>query len=315
MAIDPSTPNGFPRVLQGQELVTLRATFSESNESESTEKQLLWSPSQDEEKNDVAAASNRYGSEKWLPLGRAETSFTDLLSGFGSQLNASRDFCMPPGDQAIPKTLAQEHDMKFSLIGNTLSTMPSGLSLNLMDSGLKIPSQGTDTACQTHEDARYGAFREFSLISDHRGDNQQASWVMPPPVSLYLQMPPADAREPMPNSGFVQAQDTNRSKEGNCKLFGIPLVSHLTSLDAVLSHRSAMTEPSSRMQPRMQHEMHFFNQFPVANSDQSKGSKVVNNPLAACEREKQILSFHTIARDRESKAPSGSIRSCTKVCS
>lgn len=310
MAIDPSTANGFPRVLQGQEMVTLRTTFSESNESESTEKPLLWNPSLDEEKNDVGAASKRYGSEKWLPLGRAESSFTDLLSCFGSQKNTSRDFCMPSGDQAIPKTLAQGHDTKFSLIGNTWSTVHSGLSLNLIDSCLKAPSQGTYATCQTHGDARYGAFTEFSLISDHRGDNHQANRLMPPPVSPYIQMPHMDTRELMPNSGFVQPQDTNRTKEGNCKLFGIPLVSHSTSLDAVLSHRSAMIEPSARVQHGMQ-----FHQFPVAGADQLKVSKVVNNPLAACEWEKQIQSFHTLSRDRESKAHSGSIRSCTKVYS
>nr|ANI70177.1 auxin response factor ARF5 [Salvia miltiorrhiza] len=291
MTTDPSTADGFPRVLQGQELATLRATFAESNESESTEKPIKWNPSLDEEKNDVGSASKRYGSEKWLPLGRAETSFTDLLSGFGSQLHAPRDFCMPHGDQAIPKRLAQEHDTKFSMIGNIWSTMPSGLSLNLMDSGLKTPSQGTDTTCQTHGDTRY-AFREFSMTSDHRGDNQQANWLMPPPVSPYRQMQSPDSREMIPRPGFVQPQDTNKPKEGNCKLFGIPLT----------------IEPSAHMQNRMN-----FHQFPVTDSDQSKGSKVADNPLATSEQEKQIQSFHPTARDRESKAHSGSIRSCTKV--
>ncbi|XP_057791481.1 auxin response factor 2A-like [Salvia miltiorrhiza] len=291
MTTDPSTADGFPRVLQGQELATLRATFAESNESESTEKPIKWNPSLDEEKNDVGSASKRYGSEKWLPLGRAETSFTDLLSGFGSQLHAPRDFCMPHGDQAIPKRFAQEHDTKFSMIGNIWSTMPSGLSLNLMDSGLKTPSQGTDTACQTHGDARY-AFREFSMTSDHRGDNQQANWLMPPPVSPYRQMQSPDSRELIPRPGFVQPQDTNKPKEGNCKLFGIPL----------------MIEPSAHMQNQMN-----FHQFPVTDSDQSKGSKVADNPSATSEQEKQIQSFHPTARDRESKAHSGSIRSCTKV--
>ncbi|KAH6799796.1 auxin response factor 2 [Perilla frutescens var. hirtella] len=308
MIIDPSTANGFPRVLQGQELSTLRATFAESNESESTDKPLMWNPSLDEEKKDVVSASKIYGSDKWLPVGRTETSFTDLLSGFGSQLNSSQDFCMPPGDQAISKRLAQDHDTKFSLIGNTWSTMPSGLSLNLMDSGLKTPSQSTDTACQIRGDVRYGAFREFSLMSDHRGDSQQANWLMPPPVLPYLQSPPTDSRELMPKSVFVQPQDNNMPKEGNCKLFGIPLISNSTSLDAVLSHRSALVES----QARMQHGIHF-HQFSAAESDHSKGSKVVDNPVATCEQEKQVQSYHPIARDRESKIHSSSIRSCTKV--
>lgn len=304
MTTDPSTANGFSRVLQGQELSTLRTTFAESNESESTEKPLLWNPSLDEDKNDVVFVSKRYGSEKWI--GRAETSFTDLLSGFGSQQNVSRDFSIPPGDQAISKRLPQEHDTKFSM--NTWTTMSSGLSLNLMDSGLKTPTQGTDTACQTRGDVRYGAFREFSLISDHRGDNHQANWLMPPPVSPYLQMQTADSRELMPKSGFVHPQDKSKLKEGNCKLFGIPLVSNSATLDAAPLHKSDMNEPSARMQ----HGIHF-HQFPAAESEQSKGSKLVDNQVANCEQEKQIQSVHPTSRDRESKSHSGSIRSCTKV--
>ncbi|KAI3455145.1 hypothetical protein Pfo_011808 [Paulownia fortunei] len=296
MTVDPSPASGFPRVLQGQELSTLRGTFAESNESESSDKPLLWNPSLDDEKIDVISASRRYGSDKWLPIGRRESSFTDLLSGFGSQTNAARDFCMSPGDQAVSKRQAQEHEAKFSLIGNTWSIMSS-------DS-----RQGTDTSYQTRGDVRYGSLREFSMIPDPRGDNQQANWLMPPPISPYLQMPPAQSRELMPKSGFAQPHDAIKPKEGNCKLFGIPLRSNSASLEPALSHKTAMIESSGRMQ----HGVHS-HQYPAIESDQSKGSKVVDNPVPTSEQEKQFQTFHPVARDRESKGHSGSTRSCTKV--
>lgn len=296
MTTDPSTANGCPRVLQGQEVSTLRTTFAESKESDSTEKPSLWNSSLDEKK--------RYGSEKWI--GRAEASFTNLSSDFGTQRNASQNFCMPPGDQITSNRLAQEHDTKFTMTGNTWTAMSSGLSLNLMDSGLKTQhTRGTDNACQTHGDVRFGALREF-LISDHRGDNQQAKWLMPPPVSPYLQMQTADSRELMSKSEFVQPQDKNNLKEGNCKLFGVPLVGNSTSLDAALSHKSAMDEPSAM------HGIHF-HQFPAAESDLPKSSKLEDNQAATCEQEKQIEAFHPTSRHRESKAHSCSTRSCTKV--
>lgn len=142
MTVDPSPASGFSRVLQGQELSTLRGTFAGSNESESLEKPLLWNPSVDEEKIDLVSASRRYGTEKWLPVGRPESSFTDLLSGFGSQNNASRGVCMPLGDQTVSKQQSQqEHDSKYSWMGNNWSTMPTGFSLNLMNSCLKNPGR------------------------------------------------------------------------------------------------------------------------------------------------------------------------------
>ncbi|KAL8042772.1 hypothetical protein ABFX02_09G074700 [Erythranthe guttata] len=298
MTVDPSPANGFQRVLQGQELSTLRGTFAESNESEASEKPLLWNPSLDEDKIDALSASKRYMPDKWLPIGRPESSFTDLLSGFGSQISGSRDFCMPPGDEAVSKRQRQDqqHEAKFSFIGNNnnWSIMPSGLSLNLMDS-----SQGQGTT-----DVRYGGgFREYSLMPDSRGgDNQQRNWLMPPPISPYLQMGPAQPRELMPKSAFMQQQpshDSMKPKEGNCKLFGIPLrsSSNSASLDQTLSQRTAMIERASHMQLGLHSH-----QSPAIESDQSKGSKMVDSPVATSEQDKPVTKVH-----------SGSTRSCTKV--
>ncbi|KAG8388155.1 hypothetical protein BUALT_Bualt02G0096500 [Buddleja alternifolia] len=313
MTVDPSPANGFPRVLQGQELSTLRGTFAESNESESSDKPFLWNPSLDDEKIDVST-SRRYASDKWLPLGRPESSFTDLLSGFGSQVNSPRDLYIPPGEQAISKRQTLEHEAKFSLIGNTWSIMPSGLSLNVMDSGLKNHLKSATDASnhQTRGDIRYGGFREYSMNRDPRGDNQQTNWLMPPPVSPYLQLPNAQSRESMSKSVFMQQHDAIKPKEANCKLFGFSLVSSSAPSDPPLSHRNSMTEPSGHMQRGIHSH-----QSPAIESDQrsdqSKGSKVVDNPVVTSEQEKHSQTFNAPVRDRESKGHSGSTRSCTKV--
>ncbi|KAK6153872.1 hypothetical protein DH2020_013511 [Rehmannia glutinosa] len=305
MTVDPSPASGFPRVLQGQELSTLRGTFAESNESDSSAKTSFWNPSLDDDKIDISA-SRRHGSDKWSPLGRPESSFTDLLSGFGSKNNSSHDFSMPLGDRGISKRQRQEHESKFSLIGNVWSIMPSGLSLNLMDSSLNNHVQGADTSYQTRGDARYGAIGEYSMVSDSRADNQQANWLMPPPVSPYLQLTPAQSR------AMHKQNDDKKPKEENCKLFGFSLLSSSAPSEPTFSHRNAMIEPSGCMQNAVHSH-----QSPANESDQrsdlSKGSKVVDYPVATSEQDNQYQTFPPLARDRESKGQSGSTRSCTKV--
>ncbi|KAL6576372.1 Auxin response factor 2A [Orobanche hederae] len=311
MIVDPSPASGFPMVLQGQELSTLRGTFSESNESETSYKPLLWNPTLDDEKMDIISAPRRYNSDKWLPIARPESSFTDLLSGFGSQSNVS--FCLLAGDQAVPKLQTQDREAKYSLIGNTWSLQPSSLSLNLMDSSLKASVRAPETSYQTRGDSSYGAYRESSLVPDPRGDIQQANWLMPPPISPYLEMPPAQSREMTPKLLYSQTQDAiNKPKEGNCKLFGISLVSNSVPLDPPLLHKTIVDEPSNCIQ----HGVHPYQYPPIASYqkyDQSKGLKVVDNPVSVNEQEKQFQTFHPVARERESKSHSGSTRSCTKV--
>ncbi|KAG6384481.1 hypothetical protein SASPL_155700 [Salvia splendens] len=311
MTADPAPANhGFPRVLQGQESSTLRSPFSESIELDSPEKSYLWKPTLEEEKIDVSA-SRRYGADNWSPLGRPESSFTDLLSGFGSKTNAHRDFSMPIGNQSNPKRQTQECDAKFSLMGNIWSIMPSGLSFNPMDSSTKNHVQGTDTSFLARGDSRHGAFRDFSMINDLRGDNQGANWSMPPPVSTYLQMRTSQPRELMPKPVFAEKQDTMKQKEGNCKLFGIPLISKSAPSEPEISNRNVLNSPG--FTPNSGHS-HQFPAFELdQKSDQSKGLKAGDHGVAAGEQENQFPSFPPSGTERETKGHSGSSRSCTKV--
>ncbi|XP_047944460.1 auxin response factor 2B-like isoform X1 [Salvia hispanica] len=310
MTADPAPANhGCPRVLQGQESSTLRGPFSETNEFDSSEKSYLWKPSLEDEKIDVSA-SRRYGADNWSPLGRPESSFTDLLSGFGSKTNAHRDFSMPIGNQSNPKRQTQESDAKFSLMGNIWSLMPSGLSLNLMDSSTKNHVQGTDTSYLARGDSRHGAFRDFSMINDPRGDNQGSNWSMPPPVSTYLHMRTSQPKELIPKPVFAE-HDTMKQKEGDCKLFGIPLISKSAPSEPEISNRNVLNSPGFTQNSGHSH------QFPAfefdQRSNQSKRLKVGDHGVAAGEQENQFPSFPPSATERETKGHPGSSRSCTKV--
>lgn len=160
VAADPSPASAFSRVLQGQELSTPRVLFAESNESDSCGRPIQWSSSlvtDENDKTDPVSISQHYsGIDKMLPIGRsAESSFTDLLSGFGSS----------PGQS--------QTEEKFNIQSNPWSTLPFNLSLNLTGSTMK------------------GAFGEYSVHSSNpRGNEQQhGRWLMPPPLPSYLQIP------------------------------------------------------------------------------------------------------------------------------
>uniref|UniRef100_A0A5B6YQ85 Auxin response factor n=1 Tax=Davidia involucrata TaxID=16924 RepID=A0A5B6YQ85_DAVIN len=298
VTVDPSPASGFSRVLQGQELSTLRGTFAASNESDSTENPIAWPPPLDDERIDVVSASQRFGSEKWLPLVRPESNLTDLLSGFGTQTNSSHKLCTPSVDQTAVaansmKINLSEQEGKFS----PWSVMPSCLSLNLLDSSKKA-------------DVRYGGFSEYSMLPGHRAEHQQGNWLMPPPLPSYLQMP-AQSRELMPKPVLVEKQEAVKPKDGNCKLFGIPLNSNPATMQPVLSHRNT-TEPAGHMHfaPPSHQSCAFESD---QRSQQSKGLTVADNLVASNEQEKPLQTCQVLVRDRQGKVQGGSTRSCTKV--
>ncbi|XP_051135637.1 auxin response factor 2B-like isoform X2 [Andrographis paniculata] len=182
---------GFSRVFQGEEVSTLRGVLARSDESESSKKALLLSVSADSEKIDYS--SKRCRANKTSLMERVKSPSVNLISTFGSQINT---FCK-------------------------ISMPTPGLSLSLADSSLKTHGQSAGTPFCARGDMSYGAFRELSLISDLRGDNQQQNRFMDPHVSQCLQLSVAQPGEAMLKSVMAQPQDAMKFEEGNCKLFGI----------------------------------------------------------------------------------------------
>ncbi|GFZ03942.1 auxin response factor 2 [Actinidia rufa] len=280
LTIDPLPASGFTRVLQSRELSTLRGTFAESNELDSSEKAVGWPRSLDDEKIDVVSASQRCGSDKWLPLLGPESTFTDLLSGFGTRSNSSREFCAPPIDQTSGyiSSTKLSFPQTISFPQTNWSVISSGLSFNLLESSMKAPAQGSDVPHQTR-DVRNGNFGDYSLLAGQKAEHLQGNWLMPPPGASYIQLPPHPGGM-MPRPLLVQQQEAVKPKDGNCKLFGIPLVSNPVTLEPVLS---------------------------IENRTSSVGHANIDFPSQQSgEKPSQI-------RDHQGKVQGGSTRSCTKV--
>ncbi|GFZ17321.1 auxin response factor 2 [Actinidia rufa] len=274
LTIDPLPASGFTRVLQGQELSTLRGTFAETNESEILLKRQL------------------YGH--------------DLLSGFGTQSNSSREFCAPPIDQtpgyiSSTKLNLSDQEGKFRFPQTNWSVIPSGPSFNLLESSMKAPAQGSDVPYQTR-DVRYAGFGDYSQKAEHR----QGNWLMPPPVASYIQTPPHPGPGgKMPRPVLVQ-QEAVKPKDVNCKLFGIPLVSNPVTLEPALSieNRTSSVGHANIDFPSKQSGV----SESVQRSDQKKVVKAPDHLLPSCEQEKPSQ-----IKDHQGKVQGGSARSCTKV--
>ncbi|XP_015955707.1 auxin response factor 2B [Arachis duranensis] len=301
-SVDPLPPSGFPRVLQGQEFSTLRGNFAESNESDTAEKSVVWPPAVDDEKIDVVSTSRRYGPESWMSMGRHELPYSDLLSGFGANGDpSSRSSLIDQSDSvANPgrKHLLDREGKTNVPSSSPWSVIPSSLSLNLLEPNAKVSAQGGDAAYQIRGNLRYGAFGEYPVLHGHKVENSHGNLSMPPPPLAQYESPRSKELLRKPKS--AKTSDVARPKDGDCKLFGISLLSSPPAPETPTSQRNVASETVSHTYPTHQHRT-FENE---QKSENSMGSKATDG-LAV------VDELHL--RDVQPKPHSGSARSCTKV--
>ncbi|KAH7578516.1 hypothetical protein ACOSP7_000177 [Xanthoceras sorbifolium] len=306
--VDPSSASGFSRVLQGQEFSTLRGNFAEreSNESDNAEKSVAWPSQHEDEKIDVSG-SRRYGSENWVPSGgRHEPTYTDLLSGFGANADSSHGYSPSFVDQSLPSAgLARkgllDQDGKFSLLARPWSLMPPGLSLKLAESNPKVPGQGGDATYQVRGNVRYGGFGDYPMLHGHRIEQSHGNWLTPAPQSQFEN--PAQSRELMPKPVLVQDHETGKSKDGSCRLFGIPLFNKPVLPEPGVLNRNTMNDSHQQFRAFESDQ----------KSEQSKSSKLGDDSPTVNEQEKPFQLCQPHMKDSRSKHQSVSARSCTKV--
>ncbi|XP_074316503.1 auxin response factor 2A isoform X1 [Silene latifolia] len=301
---DPPPVSGLSRVLQGQEYSTLKPSFVDNNEAEVVQKPVVWPNTIDEEKADNVSASRKYVPENWASSMRPGPTYTDLLSGFGAhndQLCGSH----LPYQSTISSPMKRhllDHDGRYNITGNPWSLMSTGLSLNLSESSMKIPSQSSNLPYQVQSNGRYGSFGEVPVLHGHRVDYHNGSWRMPPPgpARFENQSQPTD----IPMRHMPMVQEPMKPNDGNYKLFGIQLNSSPTQASAALSRND--DEPTSLRPPMLQTE---HNNEADQTLEQCRGSKQTDNLSSSIEQEKKIAS----PRDGQAKFQGGSTRSCTKV--
>ncbi|KAK6924606.1 AUX/IAA domain [Dillenia turbinata] len=305
VAADPSPINGT-RVWNGQEFLTLRGTFAESNELDAVEKPNVWLPPLDDEKNDMVSASRRYGSDNWVSLARHEPPYSDLLSSFGTPADSSDGYCPAYSDQtANPmKKCCPDPECKFNFFSGPCSMMPSNLSLNLLEPSAKVPLQ-YDSLHQTWGNGKFGGCSECNLLHNHSVENHQEKWLMPPPS----QFGSPQRREFMSKPAVAQRAEAVKPKDGNCKLFGIPLFSSPMASEPTVSHKNAVNGSTDHTLQDSRPSHAFECDKKLEQPESIKSDSVA----AGTELEKSVPGCQAFSRDVQGKTLGVSSRSCTKV--
>ncbi|CAH8353923.1 unnamed protein product [Eruca vesicaria subsp. sativa] len=300
--VDPLPAGRQSRVLQGQEYPTLRTKHIESIECDAPENSVVWQSAADDDKVDVVSASRRY--ENWMSSSRHEpTAYTDLLSGFGANIEPPHGHQIPFYDHSSSpsaRKILSDQDGKFEYLANQWQMMNSGLSLNLHESP-KVPA-APDTSFHGRGNAKYGEYAVYPAVTT---ENAGGNWPIRPRAMNYFEEAVnaearAQAREHVPKRPVVIQEETVKSKEGNCRLFGIPLVNNVNGIDTAMSQRNNVNDTTGLAQiasPKVQDL-----------SDQSKGSKSTNDHR---EHGRALQVNNPLPKDVHIKTTSS--RSCTKV--
>nr|DAD34105.1 TPA_asm: hypothetical protein HUJ06_004745 [Nelumbo nucifera] len=308
---DPSPVNGFSRVLQGQEVLTLRCNLSENNESDTAQKPILWSSSQDDEKINMISTQRRYGSENWMPFVRHEPTCTDLLSSFRT-IDSSHGFCPPYIDQSPDETNPvkrqfQDKEGKFNLLAGPWAMMPSNPLPNMLEFSMKAPAHAGDVPSQMPGNVKYGGLSGYPMVQNLGVDQQSGNWLRPLLPHSHSENP-SHVKGPFPRSEVLQPEAVKSKGEGSYKLFGIPLISKPVTSEPALPHNTR-NEPVDVTY----HTIHQQALDSDQRSEQSKGSKSAVVAIGGNEREKPSHTSQQFARDVQSKLQGSSTRSCTKV--
>ena len=78
--------------------------------------------------------------------------------------------------------VAKDLHGKINVLASSWPIMPSGLSLNLMDSSVKVAAQG-DVTYQARGNVRYISFGDYPVLHGHKVEHPHGSFLMPPPPS------------------------------------------------------------------------------------------------------------------------------------
>ncbi|CAD5177622.1 unnamed protein product [Musa acuminata subsp. malaccensis] len=313
VSMDPSQSHGVPRVLQGQDMATLRSTFS--NEADTAQKPIMWL-THDEEKNDVSA-QRRLGSESWMHIKRQEPMYTDMLSGFQPSGDSS-GFHSPfleqaSGDKFFLKPHFRDQEAKHNCSPGLWSLMPSNSNLNLGECNLKMTAHVGELSFQKVGSCIYGMQGGQSELKGLGGDQQSSDWLG---CSL-----PDSQTDNMPQHRVITLQplvpsqnDVAKYKANNsgCKLFGFHLNSKPVASESVVrqSNSAEILMPHSHLAAALPQPQGLE---AAKHSESCIAAKLVSATLTNGDTEKLIQVCPQASKDVQNKMQGGSTRSCTKV--
>ncbi|KAK1259240.1 Auxin response factor 23 [Acorus gramineus] len=313
VTVDPSEAHGiggYSRVLQGQEITTLRSNLADSTESDTAHKSVMWPPSHDEDKIDVVSGQRKLGQENWMPSMRPERTYADMLSGFRVPTDF-HGFRSSSTDQAIDdanhlKNHFQDREGKFNLLGGPWSMMSPSPTLNMMESSLKVSSHANEMTYQKSGSFSFGGLNCYSSPGGFGVEQHRGNWLTPllPPSHLENSLHPRVVK-PQPSvlhSSPLQMETLKPKGTGNCKIFGIHLDSNPVASEPMAPHTNAAYEPEFHVHSEAEQQ-----------PEQLKGSQTSDTLPAVNEQEKCFQLGQPVSKEAQGKVQGSSTRSCTKV--
>ncbi|KAJ9709995.1 hypothetical protein PVL29_001460 [Vitis rotundifolia] len=256
VTIDHSPGSGFSRALQGQEISTLSGIFMENNDLVTTQKSIVQPRSQVVDQMD-SASTKRSFTNPMVPQPRQGVQCANLISGPQSMMHSS-----------------------------TMLNMESNVKLSEGAKGKSYPTPAI---------VRYSGFSGYGGLHDPGAEQCPGNWLLPLlPHSYSETSPHLMGLKPQPL--YVQEEVVKSKGDGNCKLFGISL----------------MSKPVANPMHRPQGETQLTMENPARHPEQSKSSKYME--IGGFEHEKPFQALEQqLSRDDQSKLHSSSTRSCIKV--
>ncbi|KAK8967070.1 Auxin response factor 2 [Platanthera guangdongensis] len=275
-AAEPSPTHGITRA--GKDAANIKNSCSESSVSDSVSKPIVWPATQAEE--------NHFGS------------YTGMLSGFPNRSDDLHHLGIPCFEHT---SSCQKSDVNW--LAGHLSLMPSHTCLNLEASTSKDTTELTNLRNQTAGFCHIEGLRKIQgLVSEQLPQKCITDQDQIPLAENFLQ---ASLTKSLPSTE-TQSENKRVKDSPNYKLFGFHLNGNPNSEPVVpkvnmCQLQELLGQPSvGLLHPYVLESEQF--------SEQSKSGKSGDNTASA---EKCAQSRPAI--DAQSRPPSGSIRSCTKV--
>ncbi|XP_020261177.1 auxin response factor 2-like isoform X2 [Asparagus officinalis] len=299
---DSSQSHAMPKILSGQG-ITLRSNYADTNEAEVSPKPMMWPSSCNEQRND-ACPSRRLSSENWIQVGRPESTYTDMLSGFQKSSEsprfASAHFDHKSGDKKSIKNQFPDQESELSLLSGQWSLMSSNPAFNL-ESNLKMPTQAV----------RYGMGGYSSLQGLAVEENHPYRFTHLSTDMRMENMSPSDLLRPQ--SVVASPNNVSAAGGGTWKIFGFNINSNPPIPDPVTtqSHSIYELEACSQQTGILHRSSEVIEA--VQPFEPSKSTKSVDSASTTNEQEKGLQPSPQIAKDISTKSLGSSTRSCTKV--
>ncbi|KAF3786704.1 Auxin response factor 2 [Nymphaea thermarum] len=273
-AVEPMQVHRYSRVLQGQEITTLRGSFSDSSQVDHGQKQRL----EDDDKKEMAPSLRNMGSENWMSLLKHSPAQTH--------------------DEANPVlNHFEDQSGKYHSHGGLWPILPSTC---LMGSDRSRPTAGSsELPYQMSGNFRYGHPTGYTMMCNSIVE-QQGSWAVPALPSHMENL--SHALLGRPKSVLHSQPEASKPRgDGNCLLFGINLAgsSHQPEPPSMHDHTTISLHKPQLLETDQQPEP-------------SKCTKSADTLHTESDQERPCLPCQTHSRDTNTSLCS-STRSCTKV--